>query len=82
MAKDIFTIPVTSVASESAFSAGGRVLGDYRSALSPKTLNSLVCADSWIRAVHTSSMDPSVRTISLCLFVIIFSLILFFYLFN
>ncbi|PKA65717.1 Putative AC transposase [Apostasia shenzhenica] len=63
MAKDIFTIPVTSVASESAFSAGGRVLEDYRSSLSPKTLNALVCFGSWIRAAHSTATDPIIRTI-------------------
>ena len=56
MAKDIFMIPVTTVASESAFSAGGRVLSDYRSSLSPKTLDALVCSGSWIRSTYKGSI--------------------------
>ena len=60
MARDIFMIPVTTVASESTFSAGGRVLSDYRSSLSPKTLDALVCAGSWIRSTYKASKDPLV----------------------
>ncbi|XP_066163781.1 zinc finger BED domain-containing protein RICESLEEPER 2-like [Oryza sativa Japonica Group] len=35
MAKNFLTIPASSVSSESTFSAGGRVLSDYRSSLRP-----------------------------------------------
>jgi hypothetical protein len=48
-ARDIFAIPVTIVASESAFSISGRVLSDHRSRLTPKTLEVLMCAQNWLR---------------------------------
>lgn len=50
MARDILAIPVSTVASESAFSTGGRVLDCFRSSLSPKVVESLICTQDWIRA--------------------------------
>ncbi|KAK9074591.1 hypothetical protein SSX86_007189 [Deinandra increscens subsp. villosa] len=49
MAKDILAIPVSSVASESAFSTGGRVIDAYRSSLSPPVVEALICTQDWIR---------------------------------
>ncbi|XP_022034677.1 zinc finger BED domain-containing protein RICESLEEPER 2 isoform X1 [Helianthus annuus] len=54
MARDIFCIPITTVASESAFSAGGRVLDDYRSSLSKDMVELLVCGGDWIKSASKS----------------------------
>ncbi|XP_026437450.1 zinc finger BED domain-containing protein RICESLEEPER 3-like [Papaver somniferum] len=48
MAKDILAMPVSSVASESAFSTGKRVLSPWRSSLSPRTVEALICCQSWL----------------------------------
>ncbi|KAI3745848.1 hypothetical protein L6452_08259 [Arctium lappa] len=48
MAKDILAIPVSTVASESAFSTSGRLISPHRSRLHPKTLEALMCAQSWL----------------------------------
>lgn len=55
MAKKFLTVPATSVSSESTFSASGRTLDDYRSSLSPSTVEALVCSSSWIRGEHDGS---------------------------
>jgi hypothetical protein len=48
LARNTLTIPMTSIASESAFSTGGRVLSDSRNRLKPVTLEALICTQDWI----------------------------------
>ncbi|XP_078154759.1 zinc finger BED domain-containing protein RICESLEEPER 2-like [Carex rostrata] len=55
-ARDVLGIPISTVASESAFSAGGRVLDDYRSSLSKDMVELLVCGGDWIRASSTVTL--------------------------
>ena len=49
VARDIFTIPVTTVASESAFSTSGRIINEHRSRLTPHMLEVLMCSQDWLR---------------------------------
>nr|GMC51136.1 zinc finger BED domain-containing protein RICESLEEPER 2-like [Ipomoea batatas]GMD93436.1 zinc finger BED domain-containing protein RICESLEEPER 2-like [Ipomoea batatas] len=50
MARDILAIPVSSVASESAFSTSGRILDQYRSSLTPYMVEALILTQDWLRS--------------------------------
>ncbi|KAG6537395.1 hypothetical protein ZIOFF_002485 [Zingiber officinale] len=49
IAKDIFSIPSSTVASENAFSLGRRVVDPFRASLHPKMVEALVCTTDWLR---------------------------------
>ncbi|KAK8279060.1 hypothetical protein V6Z12_D09G086100 [Gossypium hirsutum] len=50
LARDLLAIPISTVASESAFSMGKKVITPLRSSLKPKTVQAIVCLDDWMRA--------------------------------
>jgi hypothetical protein len=49
MARDVFAVTTSTVASESAFSMSGRIVSDYRNRLSGNTIEALICFQDWIR---------------------------------
>ncbi|XP_061350429.1 zinc finger BED domain-containing protein RICESLEEPER 1-like, partial [Gastrolobium bilobum] len=49
MARDILGIPISTVASESTFSDGGRVIDAYRSSLAEDAIQALICGGDWLR---------------------------------
>ncbi|GJZ53048.1 reverse transcriptase domain-containing protein [Tanacetum coccineum] len=53
MARDILTIQISTVASEAAFSTGGRVLDPYRTRLSTTMVEALICTQDWVRKSRT-----------------------------
>uniref|UniRef100_A0A803M804 Transposase n=1 Tax=Chenopodium quinoa TaxID=63459 RepID=A0A803M804_CHEQI len=57
MARDILAIPLSTVASESAFSTGGRTLDPFRSSLTPKMVQALLCTQDWLRAKEVPIVD-------------------------
>ncbi|CAN1279338.1 Zinc finger BED domain-containing protein RICESLEEPER 2 [Linum perenne] len=48
MARDILAAPITTVASESTFSTGGQILDSFRTSLTPKIVEALICCRDWI----------------------------------
>ncbi|XP_026436032.1 uncharacterized protein LOC113333873 isoform X2 [Papaver somniferum] len=61
IARDVLAVPVSTVASESAFSLGKRVLSDYRSSLTPQMLECCVFLKDWWKAELKNRMmtlDP------------------------
>lgn len=50
VARDVLAMQVSTVASESAFSAGGRVIDPFRSRLDPEMVEALICTKDWVAA--------------------------------
>jgi hypothetical protein len=68
IARDVLVIPITTVALESAFSIGGRVLDHFRSSLAPRTVEALVCSQNWLRSKplnYDSKMDDDEKSYKL-----------------
>jgi hAT family C-terminal dimerisation region len=57
LARDVLCILITIIASESAFSAGGRVLDDYRSSLIKYMVEIIVCGGDWIKATSKTTIQ-------------------------
>jgi hypothetical protein len=57
MAQDVLAIQASTVASESAFSTGRKLISEFRTRLTPKTVEALICAQDWIRASSSSQFS-------------------------
>ena len=49
MARDILVVPISTVASKSTFSTSGTVLDSFRSSLTPRIVEALICSQDWLR---------------------------------
>ena len=56
IARDVLAIPISTVASESAFSTGGRILRPHLSRLNWTTVEALMCARSWLWAAENGKI--------------------------
>jgi microcompartment protein CcmL/EutN len=63
MAGDILAVPASMVASESAFSTGGRVVSDYRSRLKSETIEAVICLQDWPRS-EDSTHDNTAENVA------------------
>ena len=59
IARDLLTPPASTVASESAFSSGGRVLTDRRNRLASETVEMSICLKDWLDAEKRKQDTPN-----------------------
>ncbi|KAL6125233.1 hypothetical protein ACLB2K_073292 [Fragaria x ananassa] len=65
VAKDVLAIQVSTVASESCFSTSKRVIDPFRSSLSPRTVEALICFQNWLRSESIQNLEylPTIEDI-------------------
>ncbi|GAB4854027.1 hypothetical protein Ancab_039715 [Ancistrocladus abbreviatus] len=64
MARDMLAMPISTVASESAFNTGSRVLDFFRSSLTLRLVEALVCLQDWLRKSHVpSSVEETLQNL-------------------
>jgi hypothetical protein len=63
IAKDVLAIPVSTVASESCFSTGGRVVNSFRASLTPTIVEALICAQNWLKSddIYSLEYEPTIQ---------------------
>ncbi|KAL6552791.1 hypothetical protein OROHE_008155 [Orobanche hederae] len=57
IARDVLAIQTSTVASESCFSTGGRVIDCFRSSLTPKSVEGLICMQNWMLGDDIASVE-------------------------
>ncbi|CAI0545233.1 unnamed protein product, partial [Linum tenue] len=56
---------ITSVASESAFSSGGRLLDPHRSRLDYSTVEAMLCSRSWVREAWLRESEAAAAVVAM-----------------
>ncbi|BFG42442.1 hypothetical protein CerSpe_287160 [Prunus speciosa] len=64
LACDLLSIQISTVASESTFTADGRVLDQYSSALTPENVEALICTRDWIFGKENCTLAPNLEELT------------------
>ena len=65
LTRDVFPIPVFTLASELAFSTGGHILDPFRSSLAPEMIQSLICTQNWLQYSVQISLRQAMDNVEL-----------------
>ncbi|KAF5446900.1 hypothetical protein F2P56_032496 [Juglans regia] len=57
IAKVVLAVPISTIDSESSFSADGQVLDHFRSSLSPTAVEAIICAQNWLKEAPPIAYD-------------------------
>lgn len=67
IARDVLAVPVSTISSESCFSTSGRIISPHRCSLSPRSVQALICTQSWLRGeIETLELDLSIEEVEFC----------------
>ncbi|CAH1449117.1 unnamed protein product [Lactuca virosa] len=61
MARDILSVPVSTVAAEAVFEVGRPEMGRYRCSLRAETVEALVCAKDWLRGEMVDATNAMIK---------------------
>jgi len=64
LARDVLAIPISTVASESAFSTCGRIMDDFRTSLTPFMVEALVCTQDWLKRATPTNIAENTEELT------------------
>ncbi|XP_049398392.1 zinc finger BED domain-containing protein DAYSLEEPER-like [Solanum stenotomum] len=61
MARDILSVPVSTVTADSVFSTVGKEMDRYRCSLRPETVEALICAKDWLQNASVNTLHAPIK---------------------
>ncbi|CAN4094589.1 unnamed protein product [Withania somnifera] len=61
MARDILSIPISTVTTDSVFSTEGKEMDRYRCSLRPETVEALICAKDWLQNASVNTLHAPIK---------------------
>nr|XP_016466018.1 PREDICTED: zinc finger BED domain-containing protein DAYSLEEPER-like [Nicotiana tabacum]XP_016466019.1 PREDICTED: zinc finger BED domain-containing protein DAYSLEEPER-like [Nicotiana tabacum] len=61
MARDILSVPVSTVTADSVFCTVGKEMDQYRCSLRPETVEALICAKDWLQNASVDTLHAPIK---------------------